>query len=79
MVGDLCRSIGRAAIAPIADVLMEALLGALQDNNLHRSIKPQIFSVFGDIALAVGPHFAKYLDVVVTVMEQAGGFTVSCS
>lgn len=77
LVGDLCRSIGFNAIAPIADDLMSALMATLQDADLHRSIKPQVLSVFGDVALAVGPKFVKYVEPVMIVMAQASSFEVS--
>jgi len=49
----------------------EIVLLLLQNDGVHRSVKPQILSIFGDIALAVGPYFKNYLEYVLTTLQQA--------
>lgn len=39
-------------------------------------MKPQILSVFGDVALSIGPEFKKYLDVVLKTLAQASQASV---
>ncbi|XP_052230291.1 importin subunit beta-1-like isoform X2 [Dreissena polymorpha] len=70
IVGDLSRALGQK-ILPYCDEIMLLLLENLGNGGVHRSVKPQILSIFGDIALAVGPHFKNYLDVVLTTVQQA--------
>ena len=56
--GDVCRALN-AHMAPFTDGIMERLLVALTDKDLKREAKPDLLSVFGDIALAVGGGYDK--------------------
>ena len=42
-----------------------------QNQAMHRTVKPTILSTFGDIAIAIGPAYAKYLEPVVHILQQA--------
>lgn len=42
-----------------------------QNTGAHRSLKPQILSTIGDVALALGPNFQQYLEVVLQILLQA--------
>ena len=46
-------------------------LPVFQNAGVHKSVKPHILSVFGDVALAIGPFFKNYLEVVLTTLQQA--------
>lgn len=70
LVGDICRALGNK-VSAFSDEVMEVLMTNLSDNSVHRTIKPQILSVFGDMALAIGPEYVKYLDLVMTTLMQA--------
>jgi len=70
LVGDISRAI-EGAMKPYCDELMSALIEALQNSSLHRSVKPPVLSCFGDIALAVGAGFEPYLQVSLMMLLQA--------
>ncbi|KAF9596495.1 hypothetical protein IFM89_012226 [Coptis chinensis] len=70
VVGDICRALDDK-ILPYCDQIMTNLLNDLSSGILHRSVKPPIFSCFGDIALAIGEHFEKYLPYAMPMMQGA--------
>ena len=59
-----------------SDKLMELLLACLTNTSLHQSVKPSILSTFGDMALAVGPYFSKYIEIVIHILQQASSATI---
>ncbi|KAG7531899.1 hypothetical protein FFLO_04045 [Filobasidium floriforme] len=71
VTGDLARAV-KGKISPYADPLLQALLAALSSPVLHRTAKPTVVSVFGDVAIALGSGFTPYLQNVMTMLSQAG-------
>lgn len=70
VVGDICRALDDK-ILPYCDGVMTLLLKDLSSSELDRSVKPPIFACFGDIALAIGEHFEKYLTYALPMMQRA--------
>ncbi|WJX48159.1 Importin subunit beta-1 [Trifolium repens] len=70
VVGDVCRAL-EEKILTFCDGIMAQLLRDLSSNQLHRSVKPPIFSCFGDIALAIGENFEKYLIYAMPMLQSA--------
>eukprot|EP01097_Dermamoeba_algensis_P005071 TRINITY_DN3234_c0_g1_i4.p1 TRINITY_DN3234_c0_g1~~TRINITY_DN3234_c0_g1_i4.p1 ORF type:complete len:508 (+),score=118.61 TRINITY_DN3234_c0_g1_i4:1129-2652(+) len=75
VVGDICRALGDR-IFPYCDEIIHVLLQNLQNPALHRNVKPPILSCFGDIALAIGGNFEKYLAAVMSILQQASATQV---
>mgnify|MGYP002718983654 CR=1 FL=1 len=71
VTGDIARAIHQG-IAPYCNDLLTALLAALASPVLHRTAKPTVVAVFGDIAIALGQDFTQYLDSVMGMLSQAG-------
>lgn len=70
VTGDICRALGPKML-PYCDEIMMLLLENLRSDCVNRMVKPTILAVFGDISLAIGTEFKKYLDVVLTTLAQA--------
>lgn len=75
LTGDISRVL-KVKILPYCDEIMNLLLENLSVPTLHRSVKPQILSVFGDMALGIGPEFKKYLMIVLQMLQQASQLRV---
>ena len=70
LVADLSRAL-KSQMIPFCDELIALLSELLKNPVVHQSVKPQILSVFGDIALAIGPHFNVYLQFVLESLAAA--------
>jgi len=75
VVGDISRALG-PKLLPYCDEIVSLLLQDLQNPVLNRNVKPPILSCFGDIALAIGGEFVKYLNIVMNMLQQASTTTV---
>ncbi|CAH9136938.1 unnamed protein product [Cuscuta epithymum] len=78
VVGDICRAL-EDKIMPFCDGIMTLLLKDLSSNQLNRSVKPPIFSCFGDIALAIGVEFEKYLMYAMPMLQSAAELSAHTS
>uniref|UniRef100_A0A2P2HWX4 Importin subunit beta-1-like n=1 Tax=Hirondellea gigas TaxID=1518452 RepID=A0A2P2HWX4_9CRUS len=70
VTGDICRALNDK-VEPYCDELMELLVQNLNNDQVNRTVKPAILAVFGDMALAIGPKFTKYLEIVLQMLRQA--------
>ncbi|CAM0944222.1 unnamed protein product [Alopecurus aequalis] len=66
VIGDYCHVL-EGKMLPYCDQVMEVLHKGLSESKL----KPQIFSCFGDIALAIGDDFEKYLQDVLKKLKKS--------
>jgi len=76
VVGDICRAL-EGKVLPYCDEIVHLLLRNLQNPALNRNVKPPILSCFGDIALAIGGDFHKYLSVTMNMLVQAASLSAT--
>jgi hypothetical protein len=70
VLGDVARNV-EEDLYPYCDGIMGLLITNLGSHEVHRSIKPQILSAFGDLALVLGDKYEKYLSNVKQLLQQA--------
>ena len=58
---------------------MNHLLKDLSSSQLHRSVKPPIFSCFGDISLAMDGNFEKYLPYAMPMLQSVAEIAAQTS
>ena len=75
VLGDVCRAL-EEGIVEYCDSIMMILVNNLGDEAVPRSVKPAILASFGDIALAIGDNFIKYLEVVAPPLQAAAQMSV---
>jgi importin subunit beta-1 len=76
LIGDIARALEQKFML-IGDDVMKILLEHLQNNNIERVIKPHIISCIGDIALAVGGHFERYMPYVMKLLLGAATLKIT--
>jgi len=77
-VGDLSRALEKQ-IAPFSEELFKCLIQLLMNQVLHRSVKPPILSTFGDVALAIGGDFTRFLEHGMTMLNNASRIEIDMS
>lgn len=70
VVVDICASLGKE-MTPFCDEIIATLMEVLSNQLVQRKVKTEVLSVFGDIALAIGSEFKKYLNAVLQTLVQA--------
>lgn len=69
---DVTRAVG-PQFMPWGDEVMKILLTHLQNGAVERTVKPHIISCIGDIAIAIGGNFDRYMRFVIPMLIAAAG------
>nr|CAA05691.2 importin beta [Drosophila melanogaster] len=70
LTGDIFRAL-KDLMVPYSNEIMTVLINNLTEPTIHRTVKPQVLSAFGDIALSIGNHFLPYLSMVLDMLAVA--------
>lgn len=71
LVGDISRALEAKLPVPFTDEVMQILLSHLQNDQIELSVKPHIIACMGDIALALGPVFERYVQFILPMLHGA--------
>eukprot|EP00162_Nutomonas_longa_P002300 comp12918_c0_seq1/m.17340 comp12918_c0_seq1/g.17340 ORF comp12918_c0_seq1/g.17340 comp12918_c0_seq1/m.17340 type:complete len:362 (-) comp12918_c0_seq1:159-1244(-) len=74
---DLCHAELGPALLPFTDRIVTVLLNNLKNPNLPQDVRAPIISCFGDLAIAIGGEFEKYLATVMNMLAQASSTEVN--
>lgn len=75
ILGDVCRAL-EEDFAPFCDTIMQILARSLEDPDVPKTVKPAILASFGDISIAIGDSFLKYLGLVAPPLQAAASMSV---
>jgi len=75
LTGDIFRAL-KDLMVPYSNEIMTVLINNLTEPTIHRTVKPQVLSAFGDIALSIGNHFLPYLSMVLDMLRVASNLQV---
>jgi len=76
LIGAICMNCGES-VAQFCDKLVQYLLKAMQSDDVDLFVKPVIVATLGDIGIAIKLHFARYLEIVMNLLFQAGNIKIS--
>ena len=75
ILGDVCRALEEGFV-PYCDSIMHILARSLEDPEVPKAVKPSILASFGDIAIAIGDNFIKYLGVAAPPLQAAAQLSI---
>ncbi|KAJ3263515.1 karyopherin beta [Chytriomyces hyalinus] len=76
LIGDICRALNEQ-ILPYCPEYMNGLVENLKSPILDRSVKPAILSTFGDIAIAIGSEFERFVAPVMQIVDEAVALVIT--